>query len=203
MRRCMGSSSYFDSLRPATDTQNKSLDSARDLARKFADTQMLMARQLANPFPPYVLIVVVCWASALFLGNGLVATPNAVSVGAHLLGAIAIGSAIFLMLELSQPYTGVIRLSSAGVDRLLQVLGEARREGGDLSASDATRNCLGGADVKSSAFFAKSGAVAGGGGESRGARQPASAGPAVGDREGLIRRLRLPFPVGRGRGGRR
>ena len=125
-----GLSSYFDSLRPATDTQNKSLDSARDLARKFADTQMLMARQLANPFPPYVLIVVVCWASALFLGNGLVATPNAVSVGAHLLGAIAIGSAIFLMLELSQPYTGVIRLSSAGVDRLLQVLGEADAKGG-------------------------------------------------------------------------
>ena len=91
---------------------------------------MLMARQLANPFPPYVLIVVVCWASALFLGNGLVATPNAVSVGAHLLGAIAIGSAIFLMLELSQPYTGVIRLSSAGVDRLLQVLGEADAKGG-------------------------------------------------------------------------
>jgi len=31
-----------------------------------------------------VLVVVVCWASALFLGNGLVATPNAVTVLAHL-----------------------------------------------------------------------------------------------------------------------
>ena len=93
-------------------------------SRKFADTQMLMARQLASPFPPYVLTVVVCWASALFLGNGLVATPNAVSVLAHLAGAIAIGSAIFLILELSSPYTGVIRLSSAGIDR---VLADSRR----------------------------------------------------------------------------
>jgi hypothetical protein len=124
-----GLSSYFDTLQPATDAQRQLLTSARDLAKKFADTQMLMARQLANPFPPYVLVVVVCWASALFLGNGLVATPNAVTVGAHLLGAIAIGSAIFLMLELSQPYTGVVRLSSAGVDRLLQVLGEADARG--------------------------------------------------------------------------
>ena len=90
---------------------------------------MLMARQLANPFPPYVLVVVVCWASALFLGNGLVATPNAVTVGAHLAGAIAIASAIFLILELSSPYTGVVRLSSAGVDRLLQVLGDADAKG--------------------------------------------------------------------------
>ena len=74
-----GLGSYFDSLRPSTDAQRQLLTSARDLAKKFAETQMLMARQLANPFPPYVLVVVVCWASALFLGNGLVATPNAVT----------------------------------------------------------------------------------------------------------------------------
>ncbi len=129
-----GLGSYFDSLQPSAEAQRQALISARDLAKKFADTQMLMARQLASPFPPYVLIVVVCWASALFLGNGLVATPNAVSVGAHLLGATAIGSAIFLMLELSQPYTGVIRLSSAGVDRLLQVLAEADEKGANISA---------------------------------------------------------------------
>jgi len=120
-----GLANYFDSLQPSTDTQRRCLDSARDLAKKFADTQMLMARQLANPFPPHVLIVVVCWASALFLGNGLVAAPNVVTVVAHLAGATAIGSAIFLMLELSQPYIGVVRLSSAGLDRLIQLLGEA------------------------------------------------------------------------------
>jgi hypothetical protein len=120
---------YFDSLSPSTERQRQLLTSARDLAKKFAETQMLMARQLANPFPPYVLVVVVCWASALFLGNGLVATPNAVSVLAHLAGATAIGSAIFLILELSQPYSGVVRLSSAGLDRLMQVLGEVDAKG--------------------------------------------------------------------------
>jgi hypothetical protein len=130
MRATLGGlANYFDSLLPSTDAQRRRLDSARDLARKFADTQMLMARQLANPFPPYVLTVVVCWASVLFLGNGLVATPNVISVAAHLAGATAIGSAIFLILELSQPYTGLVRLSSAGVDRLLQVLGEANAKG--------------------------------------------------------------------------
>jgi hypothetical protein len=121
-------SSYFDSLKPATETQRVLVTTARDLVRKFADTQMLMARQLASPFPPYVLVVVVCWASALFLGNGLVATPNAVTVVAHLAGAIAIGSAIFLILELSSPYTDAIRLSPAGIDRILEILGDADRK---------------------------------------------------------------------------
>jgi hypothetical protein len=120
-----GQSAFFDSLKPTTETQRSLLTAAKDGARKLADTQMLMARQLANPFPPYVLTVVVFWASALFLGNGLVATPNAVTVLAHLAGATAIASAIFLILELSQPYTGVIRLSSGGIDRVLQVLAEA------------------------------------------------------------------------------
>jgi hypothetical protein len=66
---------------------------------------------------------VVCWAGALFFGNGLIAAPNVVTVVAHVAGALAIGSAVFLILELSQPYTGLIRLSPGGIDRLLQVLG--------------------------------------------------------------------------------
>ena len=88
---------------------------------------MLMARQLANPFPEHLLIVVVFWACLLFLGDGLVATPNAVTVAAHFLGAIAVASAVFLILELSHPYSGVIRLSPAPLDRLMLQLGDAAR----------------------------------------------------------------------------
>src|SRR5271154_6518251 len=125
----LSQTSYFDGLKPATDAQRRLVSTARDLVRKFADTQMLMARQLASPFPPYVVSVVVCWASALFLGNGLVAAPNAVTVIAHLAGAIAIASAIFLILELSSPYTGAIRLSPAGVDRGLEILSGVDKKG--------------------------------------------------------------------------
>jgi hypothetical protein len=118
---------YFDSLQPSTERQRRLLISARDLAKTFAETQMLMARQLSNPFPPHLLVMVVLWASLLFLGNGLAATPNAVTVSAHLLGAIAVAGAVFLILELSHPYSGVIRLSSAPLDRLLLLLGDVTK----------------------------------------------------------------------------
>ncbi|WP_147262934.1 hypothetical protein [Roseiarcus fermentans] len=78
-----------------------------------------MARQLANPFPDHLLAVVAFWACLLFLGDGLVATPNAVTVSAHLLGSIAVACAVFRILELSHPDTGVIRLSPSQVDRLV------------------------------------------------------------------------------------
>ncbi|HZZ62999.1 MAG TPA: hypothetical protein VFE63_17845 [Roseiarcus sp.] len=115
---------YFDSLEPATERQRQLRTSAKDLAKTFADTQMLMTRQLANPFPEHLLAVVALWASVVFLGNGIVAPPNAVTVLAHFLGAIAVGSAVFLILELSRPYSGVIRLSSAPLDRLMLQLGD-------------------------------------------------------------------------------
>jgi hypothetical protein len=115
---------YFDSLQPTTERQRQLLTSAKDLAKKFAETQMLMARQLANPFPEHLLLVIVLWASAVFLGNGIIAAPNAVTVLAHLVGAIAVGSAVFLILELSHPYSGVIRLSSVPLDRLMLQLGD-------------------------------------------------------------------------------
>jgi len=115
---------FFDSLKPATEAQRGLAATARDQVRNLADTQMLMARQLANPFPPHVLTVMVCWASALFLGNGLVAAPSALSVLAHLAGAVSIGIAIFLILELSHPYTGLIRLSPDGIDRVIKILSD-------------------------------------------------------------------------------
>jgi hypothetical protein len=124
----LSQNSFFDRLKPETETQRGLLATARDQVRKLADTQMLMARQLANPFPPHVLTVVICWASALFLGNGLVAATNPVSVLAHLAGAVSIGIAIFLILELSHPYTGLIRLSPDGIDRVLEILSETQKK---------------------------------------------------------------------------
>jgi hypothetical protein len=119
---------YFDTLQPPTERHRQLLVSARDLVKKFAETNMLMARQLASPFPPYVMAVVVCWAAVLFLGNGLAAPPNALTILAHLAGAIAIASAIFLILELSSPYTGFIRLSPASLDRMIESLGKIEQK---------------------------------------------------------------------------
>ena len=131
-----GLDGYFDSLAPATDRQRRLLAKAWDLARKYQDTQMRMARQLASPFPPHVLTVVIGWATVLFLGNGIVATPNAVTVITLLAGAISIATAIFLILELSHPYTGFIRISPAGVDNALSVLGKVAASAQDKAARD-------------------------------------------------------------------
>lgn len=115
---------FFDSFEPQTDRQRRLVAKAWDLARKSHEVQMTMTRQLASPFPPRVLTVVICWAAALFLGDGLSSPFNAIAIGALFVGALAVATAIFLILELSNPYAGMIRISPMGLDSVLAALGE-------------------------------------------------------------------------------
>ena len=113
---------FFASLHPANDEQRHYLDSAKQLATSIVHTNLLMSRQLANPVPPLLLIVVIGWSSLLFLGFGLLAHFNAMTVVADALGAMSVASAIFLILEFSHPYSGVFSISASGIDLVLGAL---------------------------------------------------------------------------------
>jgi len=44
-------------------------------------------------------------------------------IGTLALGAVAVASAIFLIIELNHPYSGLFRISPAGVQQTIQALG--------------------------------------------------------------------------------
>jgi hypothetical protein len=81
-------SQYFDNTRLSDDKRQRLFDAAGALARKYHDTQAAMLIRLESPFPSRVLDIVVFWAALLFLGDGLLALPNVVTVCAHLAGAL-------------------------------------------------------------------------------------------------------------------
>ena len=58
-----------------------------------------------------------------FCGFGFLSRINATTLAALALGAFAVGSALFLILELSQPFTGVFRVPSGAYDQMLASLG--------------------------------------------------------------------------------
>jgi nitric oxide reductase large subunit len=51
------------------------------------------------------------WICLLFLGFGLFASPNPTVTVALLAGSLSIACAIFLILELNDPYGGLMRIS--------------------------------------------------------------------------------------------
>jgi len=82
----------------------------------------MMSLQLANPFSRPLLIIVVFWSFFLFCGFGLLSRVNATTLAALAFGAFAVASAIFLILELSQPYTGLFRTSPAALEQTIDAI---------------------------------------------------------------------------------
>jgi hypothetical protein len=114
---------FFAGLKPADDRQRELIAAARPFFIQVIQTTLLMSRQLASPVPKLLLFVVVGWSALLFLSFGFLNAFNSVSVAAVALGSIAVASAIFMILEFSQPYSGLVRISPIGVDNLIATLG--------------------------------------------------------------------------------
>jgi hypothetical protein len=87
------------------------------------ETTLLLTGRLANRVPKLLIGMVHRMVVALFMSYGLLGTFNAYIIAAVALGSITVTSAIFLILEFSQPYSGLARISPVGADNLIAVLG--------------------------------------------------------------------------------
>jgi hypothetical protein len=114
---------FFAGLEPVTDQQKQILTTAVPNFMQVVETTLLMTRQLANPTPKLLLFVVIGWSALLFMSYGLLNAFNALSVTIQGLGSLAVASAVFMILEFSQPYSGLFRISPVGVDNLIAVIG--------------------------------------------------------------------------------
>jgi amino acid permease len=115
-------SNMLHSLDAKTPEQKAALASALAHFGQIENTRLLMSLQLTNPFSRPLLAVVVFWSFFLFCGFGLLSRVNATTIAALAFGAFAVGSAIFLILELSQPYTGLFRISPAALEQTIDAI---------------------------------------------------------------------------------
>jgi hypothetical protein len=106
---------FFATLKPAAGEQRHQFDAARQLSASIVQTHYLMSRQLRSPIPKALLISVVCWATRAVERQRAGDLYEA-------LGAAAVASAICLILEFSQPYLGLFRISPEGVDHVVAEL---------------------------------------------------------------------------------
>jgi hypothetical protein len=115
---------YIASLNPQTPSQHQFAGAAAVDASIIEQTRLLISLQLASPVSWPLLVVVVFWALILFCGYGLLSRINPTTVAVLGVGAFAVGTAIFIILELSEPFTGLFRLPAGAVEQMLGVLGK-------------------------------------------------------------------------------
>ena len=91
-------------------------------ADSITQARTLMFEQLGGSIPWPFLTVLILWICMLFLGFGLFSSPNPTVTVALLAGALSVACAIFLILEMNDPYRGLMRISDEPLrDALAQI----------------------------------------------------------------------------------
>jgi hypothetical protein len=109
-------------LQATTPVQIAALSTINSSIATIEQTRFMMALQIVSPISWPLIYVVVSWALLLFAGYGVLARLNGTAVTAAAIGGFAVGSAIFLILELNQPFTGVFRIPGTSMEQALAVL---------------------------------------------------------------------------------
>jgi hypothetical protein len=114
---------FLKSLSPSTDKQSEALATAQQTIDSIGQSRLQMSFALYGAISYPLVYVVVGWATALFCGFGLMSKGNAMSVAALACGAVAVASAIYLILDLSSPYSSLFRASPAPLQLALSQMG--------------------------------------------------------------------------------
>jgi ABC-type multidrug transport system fused ATPase/permease subunit len=99
-------------LSPRDDTQRSLQARAIDAAQDLAKTRLLLFAEAGMTIPMPFLVVLVSWLAIIFASFSLFADSNATTIGALGVFALSASASIFLILELSQPFTGLMMISS-------------------------------------------------------------------------------------------
>ena len=110
-------------LSPRDEAQRLLKTQALNLVLALSQTRWLMFEQRGRSISVPLLMMLVFWLTINFVSFGLFAPRNGTVITTLLLCAVAVSGAIFLILEMYEPYTGLIHISSAPVRSALEQLG--------------------------------------------------------------------------------
>ena len=102
----------LQALSPHDDAQRKLKEQAISVGVDIGQLRSLLVAQSVPSISTPMLIILVLWLAVIFLGFSTLAPPNVTTILALGVSAIAVSGAIFLILELDQPFGGIIRISS-------------------------------------------------------------------------------------------
>lgn len=102
-------------LSPQNDSQRWLQSEALRVGRDIMETRWLVLGGLGSSVPVLFLVVVVFWLTIIFASFGLLAPRNATVLAVFFLASFSVASSIFLILEMDQPFEGLMKVSSAPI----------------------------------------------------------------------------------------
>ena len=111
-------------LSPENDVQRSLVGVALRMGTELGRTDWLLVEQGRWSIPVPFLTMLICWVTVIFMSFGLFAPRNTTVLVTLGVCALSVSGAIFLILELNQPFQGLMRLSSVPLESALVHLGQ-------------------------------------------------------------------------------
>lgn len=112
-------------LSPQNDQQRRLQFLALTTTDDIAETRLLIMEHLGqSSFPMPLLVLLILWLGIIFFSFGMLSPGNATVNIILFVCALSAASALYLILELDQPFGGVIKVSSGPVQTALTYLGQ-------------------------------------------------------------------------------
>ena len=112
-------------LSPRNDDQRRLQSQALQIVAEITEMRWLLVEHVGqSSFPMPLLILLVCWLTIIFFSFGLFTSRNTTVMSVLFVCALSAASSLFLILELDQPFGGLIKISSAPLLNALSHLGQ-------------------------------------------------------------------------------
>ncbi len=99
-------------LKPNDDAQRSLKGHIVSLAFDIGQTRWLLYEQSGSSISVVFIALLVFWLSLIFVSTGLLAPVNGTVIVTLMLCALSLAGAVFLILELDRPFTGMIAIPS-------------------------------------------------------------------------------------------
>lgn len=111
-------------LSPANEAQKWLLSQALQATSNLGQFRWIVIHQEGGfTLPVPFLVGLIFWGTAIFVSFGLLAKPNVTVLISLFIAALSVSGAIFLILDLANPFTGQMQMSSAPAHAMLSALG--------------------------------------------------------------------------------
>ena len=99
-------------LTPRDDSQRWLQARAGEVAEELLEARWLASAYSEASVSGLFLVILLFWLTITFVSYGLVAARNSTVVTVLFLCAVSVGSALFLILEMDEPFEGLLRVSA-------------------------------------------------------------------------------------------
>jgi hypothetical protein len=117
----------YDSIRdlvPKTDSQRSIQSLANQIAADLARARLQLTQREESSIPVPFLVVLIGWLTILFMSFGLFSPTNATVILVLVVCALSVAGALFLIVDLDQPFEGLIHLSPEPLRNAVAQLGQ-------------------------------------------------------------------------------